>query len=407
MHFAVKAERRADDGLLALVLVLRLPEYAQLADELAGKIFAHEHVRDGDDVLPLEEGAKVNLFGYATVSPIYGGTGSGASDTSNNVDLVQGLTDAGFEVNQELVDFYKNSGVSRGDQSGFEGANFTPAEVPASEYGDELMSSARDFSDVAVVMLSRIGGEGGDLPQDMQAAGFGDDSRSYLELTQDEEDLLALIEDAGFERVVLLINSSNAMELGFVEDSGIDSVMWVGGTGSTGFSAVGDGCICDLIARKLDSLGIDDYLVDIGGEMTAKGVNTKGLPWHIGINKPVDDSTQTNNEIQQVIELSDRRGIATSGDYRNFYVRDGKKYAHTINPKTGYPAAADILSATIMAEDCIVADAYATSCMALGREEAKRLLARHPELDYFFIYADSTGALRTEWSEGMEKYLVK
>ena len=173
------------------------------------------------------------------------------------------------------------------------------------------------------------------------------------------------------------------------------------------FSAVGDGCICDLIARKLDSLGIDDYLVDIGGEMTAKGVNTKGLPWHIGINKPVDDSTQTNNEIQQIIELSDRRGIATSGDYRNFYVRDGKKYAHTINPKTGYPAAADILSATIMAEDCIVADAYATSCMALGREEAKRLLARHPELDYFFIYADSTGAFRTEWSEGMEKYLVK
>ena len=173
------------------------------------------------------------------------------------------------------------------------------------------------------------------------------------------------------------------------------------------FSAVGDGCICDLIARKLDSLGIDDYLVDIGGEMTAKGVNTKGLPWHIGINKPVDDSTQTNNEIQQIIELSDRRGIATSGDYRNFYVRDGKKYAHTINPKTGYPAAADILSATIMAEDCIVADAYATSCMALGREEAKQLLARHPELDYFFIYADSTGAFRTEWSEGMEKYLVK
>ena len=216
-------------------------------------------LQNEDDVLPLEEGAKVNLFGYATVSPIYGGTGSGASDTSNNVDLVQGLTDAGFEVNQELVDFYNNSGVSRGDQSGFEGANFTPAEVPASEYSDELMSSARDFSDVAVVMLSRIGGEGGDLPQDMQAAGFGDDSRSYLELTQDEEDLLALIEDAGFERVVLLINSSNAMELGFVEDSGIDSVMWVGGTGSTGFSAVGD-ALCGKVnpsGRLTDTYAYD------------------------------------------------------------------------------------------------------------------------------------------------------
>ena len=164
----------------------------------------------------------------------------------------------------------------------------------------------------------------------------------------------------------------------------------------------------ELGAGVLRQAGLSfDLLRPLIGEMTAKGVNTKGLPWHIGINKPVDDSTQTNNEIQQIIELSDRRGIATSGDYRNFYVRDGKKYAHTINPKTGYPAAADILSATIMAEDCIVADAYATSCMALGRKEAKRLLARHPELDYFFIYADSTGAFRTEWSEGMEKYLVK
>lgn len=173
------------------------------------------------------------------------------------------------------------------------------------------------------------------------------------------------------------------------------------------FSAVGDGCICDLIARKLDSLGIENYLVDIGGEMTACGRNPKGLPWHIGINKPVDDSTQLNSDIQQVIELTDRVGIATSGDYRNFYVKDGRKYAHTINPKTGRPAHGDILSATIVARDCIVADAYATACMALGREGAKALQARHPELEYYFIYADSTGAYRTEYSPGMEKYLVE
>ena len=173
------------------------------------------------------------------------------------------------------------------------------------------------------------------------------------------------------------------------------------------FSAVGDGCICDLIAARLDSLGVEDYLVDIGGEMTAKGKNAKGLPWHIGINRPVDDSTQLNTDIEQVIELGERVGLATSGDYRNFYIKDGKKYAHTINPKTGYPAGGDILSATIIARDCIVADAYATACMALGREGAKALQARHPELEYFFIYADSTGAYRTEYSPGMEKYLVK
>ena len=173
------------------------------------------------------------------------------------------------------------------------------------------------------------------------------------------------------------------------------------------FSAEGAGCICDLIAARLDSLGVEDYLVDIGGEMTAKGRNAKWLPWHIGINRPVDDSTQLNTDIEQVIELGERVGLATSGDYRNFYIKDGKKYAHTINPKTGYPAGGDILSATIIARDCIVADAYATACMALGREGAKALQARHPELEYFFIYADSTGAYRTEYSPGMEKYLVK
>lgn len=173
------------------------------------------------------------------------------------------------------------------------------------------------------------------------------------------------------------------------------------------FSAVGDGCICDLIARMLDEKGITDYLVDIGGEMMAKGLNSKGKPWHIGINKPVDDSTCMNNDIEQVVELNERMGLATSGDYRNFYMKDGKKYAHTINPKTGYPANSDILSATIIAKDCIVADAYATACMALGLKEAKALQARHPELEYYFIYADSTGTYRTDYSPGMEKYLVK
>lgn len=173
------------------------------------------------------------------------------------------------------------------------------------------------------------------------------------------------------------------------------------------FSAVGDGCICDMVARMLDAHGVENYLVDIGGEMTARGLNLKGKPWHIGINRPVDDSTQMNSEIEQIIELTGRVGIATSGDYRNFYLKDGKKYAHTINPKTGYPAGSDILSATIVAEDCMVADAYATSCMALGREKAKELHRKHPEMEYFFIYADSTGTYRTEHSPGMEKYLVR
>ena len=193
-----------------------------------------------DNALPLAGGTKVNLFGYATVSPLYGGTGSGASDTSSNVDLVQGLTNAGLEVNQELVDFYKNSGVKRGDQAGFTGSNFTPAEVSADKYGDSLLANAKAFSDTAVVMFSRIGGEGGDLPMDMEAAGYSQagGNRSYLELTQDEEDLLELVKAQGFGKVIVLINSSHAMELGFLED-GVDAALWIGGPGSRGMDAVG------------------------------------------------------------------------------------------------------------------------------------------------------------------------
>ncbi len=219
-------------------------------------------LKDQNNALPLAEGTAVNLFGYGSVDPIYGGSGSGASDTSSNIDLVTGLVNAGFTVNQELVDFYKKSGVSRAAQKGFEGSNFTPAEVPAAQYTDELLQNAKAFSDVAIVTISRVGGEGGDLPQDMYAAGYSktDDGRHYLELTQDEEDLLALIKAQGFGKVIVLINSSNAMELGFLEDDSIDAALWIGSLGSTGFNAVGE-----ILSGKVNPSGrlSDTYAYDL------------------------------------------------------------------------------------------------------------------------------------------------
>ena len=219
-------------------------------------------LKDQNNALPLAEGTAVNLFGYGSVDPIYGGSGSGASDTSSNIDLVTGLTNAGFTVNQELVDFYKKSGVSRAAQKGFEGSNFTPAEVPTAQYTDTLLQNAKAFSDVAIVTISRVGGEGGDLPQDMYAAGYSktDDGRHYLELTQDEEDLLALIKAQGFGKVIVLINSSNAMELGFLEDDSIDAALWIGSLGSTGFNAVGE-----ILSGKVNPSGrlSDTYAYDL------------------------------------------------------------------------------------------------------------------------------------------------
>ena len=172
------------------------------------------------------------------------------------------------------------------------------------------------------------------------------------------------------------------------------------------FSALGDGVICDIIARLFDREGIADYLIEIGGEVMAKGKNPQGQHWRIGIVKPKDDAAGTTGELEQIIQLPQRLGLATSGNYRNFYVKDGKKYAHTINPLTGYPAGQDILSATIITKDCILADAYATAFMVLGSRNARLLQQRHREIEYFMIFTDSCGNYKTGYSQGMKKYMV-
>lgn len=172
-------------------------------------------------------------------------------------------------------------------------------------------------------------------------------------------------------------------------------------------AGLGDGYICDIIAELLERNGVKNYLIDIGGEMIAKGVNEKQNEWRIGINKPVNDSTQLNNEIELVLQVADGKGVATSGNYRNYHIVNGKMYGHTINPKTGRPACEDILSATVMSDKCAEADAYATAFMAMGREKARALKQQHPEIEYLFIYADSTGGFARECSEGMKKYIVE
>ena len=111
------------------------------------------------------------------------------------------------------------------------------------------------------------------------------------------------------------------------------------------------------ILLNFDRKGISNYMIDIGGEMIAKGKNPQGWNWCIGIVRPKDDSTGTNSELEQIVQLSERLGLATSGNYRNFYLKDGRKYAHAINPITGYPVQKDILSATIIAHQCMLADA--------------------------------------------------
>ncbi|MCC8144116.1 MAG: FAD:protein FMN transferase [Tannerellaceae bacterium] len=172
-------------------------------------------------------------------------------------------------------------------------------------------------------------------------------------------------------------------------------------------SAIAKGYACDVIASLLEREGITDYMVEIGGEIVASGVNPGGQCWQLGINKPHDDPAGLSDEIQEVIRFCSKAGLATSGDYRNYYLKEGKKYAHTIDPRTGYPAAQNILSATVVAPDCMTADAYATAFMAMGLERACEVAATIPGIEYYFIYGDDEGEIQVRFSEGMQAYLVQ
>lgn len=156
------------------------------------------------------------------------------------------------------------------------------------------------------------------------------------------------------------------------------------------FSAIAKGFGSDRVAHALDSCGVKNYMVEIGGEIVLKGHNKKGNPWGIGINKPIDDSLSACQDLQTVLRLTDC-AIATSGNYRNFYYKDGVKYAHTIDPRTGYPVQHSLLSATVIADDCMRADALATAFMVLGVDSAVAYCERHPEIKGYFIVAADSG----------------
>ena len=169
-------------------------------------------------------------------------------------------------------------------------------------------------------------------------------------------------------------------------------------------SAIAKGYATDIIAQYLDKQGIHNYMVDIGGEQVLKGKNPRGEPWRIGISKPTDDSLAINQELQLVLQFSDV-GIATSGNYRNYYYKDGKKYAHTIDPRTGYPVQHTLLSATVIAADCMTADALATAFMVMGLEESTAFANAHPEIGACFIYSDEQGEYQTYLTDNMKKYV--
>ena len=163
------------------------------------------------------------------------------------------------------------------------------------------------------------------------------------------------------------------------------------------FNAIAQGYSCDVVARHLEALGATDYLVDIGREIVCKGKNPAGNDWRIGLDRPSDGNFDEGKDLQAIIEVTDC-GIVTSGNYRKFYVENGQKFAHTIDPSTGRPVTHSLLSATVITADATTADAYATWLMVVGPDRAREILAQRPELEALLVY-DEDGQMKTWQTE--------
>ena len=159
------------------------------------------------------------------------------------------------------------------------------------------------------------------------------------------------------------------------------------------FNAIAQGYSCDVVARHLEALGATDYLVEIGREIVCKGKNPAGNDWRIGLDSPFDGNEEEGRHLEAILGVTDC-GIVTSGNYRKFYVENGQKFAHTIDPATGRPVTHNLLSATVIAADATTADAYATWLMVAGTDRALAILAERPELEAVLIY-DKDGQMTT------------
>lgn len=163
------------------------------------------------------------------------------------------------------------------------------------------------------------------------------------------------------------------------------------------FNAIAQGYTVDVMADFLQAKGIKDYLVEIGGEVRAMGHNEKGQVWKIGIDKPVEEE-EANRPLQAIVSLNGK-ALATSGSYRKFVIREGKKYSHAIDPKTGYPITHNLLSVSVIADDCMTADAFATAFLVVGLEKAKQI-AQQQQLEWYGIYTKTDGSLATYTTAG-------
>ncbi len=222
--------------------------------------------------------------------------------------------------------------------------------------------------------------------------GFGYKTKKPIE-TADPKVVDSLLQIVDFQKISIDSNSKDSIFIRKTEPRT-----------QVEFNAIAPGYAADKIAEWLMEKGINDFLVEIGGEIRAKGKSSAQFGWKVGINRPSPDAGL--EELQAVVELNDI-SLATSGNYRSFYEKDGKKYVHTINPKTGYTEQNSLLSASVFAPTAAEADAYATSFMAMGLEKSSELIPKLTSLKVFLIFVDEKGEISERYINGAEKLFVE
>ena len=173
---------------------------------------------------------------------------------------------------------------------------------------------------------------------------------------------------------------------------------------SLDFNSIAQGFTVDLIAHYLESKGIVNYLIEVGGEILAKGMNDDGDIWRVGVDKPLA-SIDANDRFQFILHL-ENKALATSGNYRKFYEMGGVKYSHTISPFTGFPAQNNLLSVTVIHDNCMLADAYATAFMVMGVKQTKQFVAQHADIEIYLVYIGKDGDWKTYISKKMSERLI-
>lgn len=211
--------------------------------------------------------------------------------------------------------------------------------------------------------------------------GFGYKEKSEFNL--DSNKVTDILKHTGYKKVQLINDK-------ILKDDSLTTLS---------FNAIAQGYSVDVVCDFLESKGVRNYMVEIGGELRVTGNNPDGKLWRIGIDKPIENNT--SRELQTIIELKDK-ALATSGNYRKFYTENGIKFSHTINPSTGYPAKNKLLSATVIANNCMDADAYATAFMVMGLAESKAFLNKHPELSAYLIYSGNSKGFEVFSTDSMQ-----